>query len=99
MVYVFIGLADIQGQSTPLELRRKDLDRDPIKQFHKWFDQAQVTRTSGQIVRFLVKSYRRLQLLTGVEPTVVHAMTLSTVDADGQPSSRIVLLTGAEERG
>lgn len=33
------------------------------------------------------------------ELPMVNAMTLATADADGQPSARIVLLKGADERG
>ena len=36
---------------------------------------------------------------TGTEPRDPTAMTLATVDADGLPNARMVLLKGADERG
>lgn len=58
------------------ELRRKDLQDDPFKQFEQWFQQA-----------------CNAELL---EP---NAMTLSTVNADGQPFMRTVLLKYFDEKG
>ena len=52
-----------------MELRRRDLDPDPLVQFAAWF--------AGQS----------------------EAMALATAAADGQPSVRIVLLKGFDERG
>jgi pyridoxamine 5'-phosphate oxidase len=57
-------------------LHERDMDRDPIAQFARWFDEA---RASGII-----------------EP---NAMTLATVDAEGRPQARIVLLKGFDARG
>jgi pyridoxamine 5'-phosphate oxidase len=53
-----------------------DVDRDPFRQFARWFDEA---------------------VAAGVaEPT---AMTLATVDRDGRPSARIVLMKAVDARG
>ena len=52
-----------------MELRRRDLDPDPLAQFAAWF--------AGQS----------------------EAMALATAAADGQPSVRMVLLKGFDERG
>ncbi len=52
-----------------MELRRADLDPDPLAQFAAWF--------AGQSA----------------------AMALATAAPDGQPSARIVLLKGFDERG
>jgi pyridoxamine 5'-phosphate oxidase len=57
-------------------LDERDVDRDPFRQFARWFDEA---------VAAAVR-----------EPT---AMTLATVDADGRPSARIVLLKGVDAQG
>lgn len=54
----------------------RDLEPDPVEQFHKWFKDA---------VRADIK-----------EP---NAMTLATVDGEGRPDARIVLLKDADERG
>jgi pyridoxamine 5'-phosphate oxidase len=58
------------------ELRRRDVNDDPIVQFQKWFDEALKAQVQ--------------------EP---NAMTLSTVNAAGQPSGRIVLLKDVDASG
>lgn len=40
-----------------------------------------------------------LEQATGSEPRDPNAMTLATVDPDGMPNARMVLLKGADERG
>ena len=57
------------------ELRRYDLDPDPIVQFGRWFEEA-----------------------SEVAP-LPEAMTLATVDADGAPDARMVLLKGVGPDG
>ena len=57
-------------------LEEADLDDDPIRQFERWFEDAQ---QSGED-----------------EP---NAMTLATVDADGAPDARVVLLKGLDQDG
>ena len=53
-----------------------DVDRDPVAQWHHWYDQA---------------------IRAGlVEP---EAMTVATVDADGRPDARIVLVRGVDSDG
>jgi len=53
-----------------------DVDRDPVAQWHHWYDQA---------------------IEAGlVEP---EAMTVATVDADGRPDARIVLVRGVDFDG
>jgi len=59
------------------ELRRADLEADPLAQFERWFQDALAA--------------------TGV--IEANSMTLATVDADGQPHARIVLLKDCDARG
>jgi pyridoxamine 5'-phosphate oxidase len=73
---VSISLADLRAEYTQAGLSGADLDRDPLRQFQKWFEQT-------------LKAGLR-------EP---NAMSLATVNAQGQPSIRIVLLKGVDERG
>ena len=58
------------------ELDETHVQRLPIDQFHRWFDEA-------------VKA-------KALEP---NAMTLATVGADGRPSTRVLLLKGADAEG
>jgi pyridoxamine 5'-phosphate oxidase len=80
-------------------IRRGDLDPDPIEQFKRWFGQAAGARASGRAQGFLVNFYKAFLSLAGTPPPDVNAMTLSTVDDNGRPFSRIVLLKGVDERG
>jgi pyridoxamine 5'-phosphate oxidase len=54
---------------------------------------------TGRFRKWLIRTYKKLLLVTGAEPMDINAMTLSTVDAHGCPSSRIVLLKGLDARG
>ena len=71
-----MSIADLRRDYSLAGLSEADLDRDPIRQFRRWFDQA----LDAQIT----------------EP---NAMVLATVDATGQPSTRVVLLKAVDERG
>ena len=73
---VSISLADLRAEYAQAGLTAAYLDRDPLRQFQRWFEQA-------------LKAGLR-------EP---NAMVLATVNAGGQPSTRIVLLKGIDERG
>ena len=82
-----------------MALRRADLDPHPVAQFKKWFDQAAGARTSGRVRRFCIRLYKTLFLIPAREAIDVTAMTLATVDEEGRPSARVVLLKGVDERG
>jgi pyridoxamine 5'-phosphate oxidase len=62
------------------------MNSDPIARFQDAFARAQ------QAVAYAASPL----VPTSYDPT---AMTLATVDADGQPSVRVVLLKGVDERG
>jgi pyridoxamine 5'-phosphate oxidase len=94
-----MSLADLRREYSLGGLRRKDLERDPIAQFQKWFDQARGARVSGRIRQFAIRLYKSLLLISGVEPLDINAMILATADAQGRPSARVVLLKGVDERG
>jgi pyridoxamine 5'-phosphate oxidase len=94
-----MGIANLRREYNLAGLRRRDLDADPIVQFRKWFDQASGARVSGRIRGFFINVYKSLLLIRGVEQVDVNAMTLATVDAQGRPSARIVLLKGLDARG
>ncbi len=67
---------DFRREYTAGGLQRSMLDRDPLRQFEVWLEQA---------------------VTAGIEdPT---AMVLATVDADGLPWQRIVLLKGMSDGG
>jgi pyridoxamine 5'-phosphate oxidase len=94
-----MAIADLRREYSLTGLRRVDLEGDPIAQFRKWFDQASGARTSGRVRKFFIRLYKRLLLASGAEPLDLTAMTLATVDQQGQPSARVVLLKGVDQRG
>lgn len=68
-------LEDLRNEYSKADLDLKDVMKDPIEQFQKWFQEA----TSSGVP----------------EP---NAMNLATVNSEGKPASRIVLLKGIEDR-
>jgi pyridoxamine 5'-phosphate oxidase len=94
-----MSIADIRREYTLGGLNRKDLDADPMVQFKNWFDQARGARASGRLRKFFIRLYKSLLLIVGAEPMDINAMTLATVDDQGHPSARIVLLKGVDHRG
>ena len=94
-----MAIADLRREYNLTGLRRRDLEADPIVQFKKWFDQASGARASGQLRKFFIKWYKKLLLASGAESLDLTAMTLATVDKEGRPSARVVLLKGVEQRG
>ncbi len=69
-------IAAIREDYAKSSLSESDVQKNPIDQFHKWFDEAMASHVT--------------------EPT---AMVLSTVDENGQPSSRVVLLKDIKSTG
>jgi len=94
-----MAIADLRREYNLTGLRRRDLEADPIVQFKKWFDQASGARASGQLRKFFIKWYKKLLLASGAESLDLTAMTLATVDKEGRPSARVVLLKGVDQRG
>jgi pyridoxamine 5'-phosphate oxidase len=91
-----MALADIRREYVQEELRRADLDANPLAQFNQWFAQA----ASGSRWRKIgIALYKLWHAMLGHTPIDVNAMVLATVDKPGRPSSRAVLLKGADERG
>jgi pyridoxamine 5'-phosphate oxidase len=94
-----MAIADLRREYSLTGLRRRDLEADPIVQFRKWFDQASGARASGRVRKFFIQLYKRLLLASGAESLDLTAMTLATVDRQGRPSARVVLLKGVDQRG
>ncbi len=50
-------------------------------------------------MKFLVRLYKALLLVSGQQPMDVNSLTLATADKEGRPSARVVLLKGLDQRG
>jgi pyridoxamine 5'-phosphate oxidase len=92
-------IAELRREYNLTGLRRKDLEPEPIAQFKRWFDQASGARASGRVHKFLVNAYKTLMLIPKTEQIDLTALTLATVDKEGRPSARTVLLKGVDQRG
>ena len=71
-----VDLFDIRKEYTQGRLDEQTAAKDPMTQFHAWFE-----------------AYRET---LPVEPTI---MTVASVDAEGQPWQRILLLKAYDEQG
>jgi pyridoxamine 5'-phosphate oxidase len=91
-----MALADIRREYTTGELRRADLDANPMAQFNAWFA---VASAGGRWRKVGIALYKLWQAILGHSPADVNAMVLATVDKAGRPSSRNVLLKGVDGRG
>jgi len=99
-LYVFLmSIADIRRDYNLAGLRRSDLDADPIVLFRRWFAQAAGERQGGKLRGAAIRVYKSLLGLGSAERIDVNAATLATVDAEGRPSARVVLLKGVDQRG
>jgi pyridoxamine 5'-phosphate oxidase len=89
-------IADIRREYSRGGLRRADLDANPLAQFNSWFAQES---SGGNWRKIGIALFKLWQAVLGHSPADVNAMVLSTVDKNGRPSARNVLLKGVDERG
>jgi pyridoxamine 5'-phosphate oxidase len=94
-----MNLADIRREYMGGELRRADLDANPLAQFQKWFGQAAGEASGNRWRKIGIALFKLWHAVLGHPPTDVTAMVLATVDKKGIPSTRTVLLKGVDARG
>lgn len=95
-----MAIADLRKDYTLASLRRAHLNADPFAQFQHWFRDAQDARARGSWLRRAgIEFYKFIKALGGARPVDPNAMSLATVDANGFPSVRTVLLKGVDARG
>ena len=86
------------------DYRRGTLDRatlaaDPISQFESWFRAAAGEQSQSRWRKIGIALYKLWSAICNHRPPDINAMTLATVDKDGRPSSRTVLLKSVDKRG
>ena len=91
-----MAIADIRRDYSTGELRRADLDANPMAQFNSWCAQASA---GGRWRKIGIALFKLWHAALGHSPADVNAMVLATVDNAGRPSTRTVLLKGVDERG
>jgi pyridoxamine 5'-phosphate oxidase len=94
-----MAIADIRREYERGGLNREDLDGNPFTQFNSWFAQAAATASGSRWRKIGIALYKLWHAILGHSPADVNAMVLATVDKDGRPSARNVLLKGVDERG
>lgn len=94
-----MAIADIRRDYHGGELNRSGLHSDPLTQFQTWFAHAAATQSGSRWRKIGIALYKLWHAVLGHSPADVNAMTLATVDAQGRPSTRTVLLKGVDARG
>jgi pyridoxamine 5'-phosphate oxidase len=94
-----MAIADIRREYKRSNLDKADLESNPLAQFDVWFAQASAAQSGSRWLKICIALFKLWQAILGRSPADVNAMVLSTVDKNGRPSSRNVLLKGMDERG
>jgi pyridoxamine 5'-phosphate oxidase len=94
-----MAIADIRRDYSGEELKREGLSENPLAQFQGWFAEADATQSGSRWRRIGIALFKLWRAILGHTPPDVNAMTLATVDAQGRPSTRTVLLKGTDARG
>ena len=94
-----MNLSDFREDYQRGALNRADLDARPIAQFESWFRAATGEESQSRWRKISIALYKLWSAICNHRPPDSNAMTLATVDKDGKPSSRTVLLKTVDERG
>jgi pyridoxamine 5'-phosphate oxidase len=94
-----MNLSDFREDYQRGALNRADLDASPIAQFESWFRAATGEESQSRWRKISIALYKLWSAICNHRPADSNAMTLATVDKDGKPSTRTVLLKSVDERG
>jgi len=94
-----MAIADLRRDYRADELNRDGLRPDPLAQFQDWFAAAATAQGDSRWRKIGIALFKLWHAVLGHTPADVNAMTLATVDGNGRPSARTVLLKGADARG
>ena len=94
-----MNLGDFREDYRRGALDRAGLDANPISQFESWFRAATGERSQSRWRKIGIALYKLWSAVCNHRPADINAMTLATVDKDGKPSTRTVLLKSVDERG
>ncbi|HEY1662730.1 MAG TPA: pyridoxamine 5'-phosphate oxidase [Verrucomicrobiae bacterium] len=92
-------ISDIRRDYSQGDLQRTALEANPLAQFQDWFTQAGGEKSHSYRRRIGIALFKLWHAFLGHAPPDVNAMVLATVDKNGTPSARTVLLKGADENG
>lgn len=94
-----MNLGDVREDYQRGILERAALDADPIAQFESWFREETGEASPSRWRRIGIALFELWNAIRNHRPLTINAMTLATVDRDGKPSARTVLLKSVDERG
>ena len=94
-----MNLGDFREDYRRDALDRAVLDANPLSQFESWFREATGEQSQSRWRKIGVALYKLWSAICNHRPADCNAMTLATVDKNGQPSTRTVLLKSVDERG
>jgi pyridoxamine 5'-phosphate oxidase len=94
-----MNLADFREDYQRGALDRAALDANPIAQFETWFQQAAGEQSQSRWRKIGIALFKLWSAVCNHRPPDINAMTLATVDKNGKPSTRTVLLKSVDERG
>jgi len=94
-----MNLGDLREDYRRGVLDRAVLDANPLAQFETWFRDATGENSQTRWRKIGIALYKLWSAICNHRPADINAMTLATVDQDGKPSTRTVLLKSVDERG
>lgn len=94
-----MNLGDFREDYQRGALDHAALNANPITQFEAWFREATGDQSQSRWRKIGIALYKLWSALGNHRPADINAMTLATVDQDGKPSTRTVLLKTVDERG
>ena len=94
-----MNLADFREDYQRGALDRAALDANPIAQFESWFREATGDQAQSRWRKIGIALFKLWSAICNHRPPDINAMTLATVDKNGKPSTRTVLLKTVDERG
>lgn len=80
---------DLRQNYNKGKLEEKYLPNEPYQLFNRWFEE--LTKSDNTFLTMLKRTAGKILVGESIEP---NAMTLSTVDMNGNPNSRTVLMKG-----
>jgi len=94
-----MNLSDFREDYRHGSLDRAQLNPDPFAQFESWFQAATGEQRQTRWRKIGIALFKLWSAICNHRPPDINAMTLATVDKDGRPSTRTVLLKTLDERG
>ena len=94
-----MNLGDFREDYRRDALDRAALDANPLSQFEMWFREATGERSQSRWRKIGIALFKLWSAVCNHRPADINAMTLATVDKNGRPSTRTVLLKSVDERG